>query len=300
MNAEQPGQRTTATSCSLPTRSRATGCRAVVEKSKRAYAEARAVEVLEPSPERIPPLRGASRARRGRCCRTSASSRPSTPRSTTRCAGSAASTGSSSSRSCRPSSRGDTATSSSTRSGPTPDGRLVCGFHAPGRWEEIVEIDRLPARVRGWERGAGAGGRVVPRAGSDRLRSSYRGGLLAQPRGPREPARRRAPGPSGDEPGADRPRGPGPGGRAGRRAAVDPARQRRRDHPGRRDRADRRQRPARGGDRRDAGADLAERVLPDQHRDGRAALPARDRVRRAGRPPIASTTCTAGSARSGC
>ena len=37
-----------------------------------------------------------------------------------------------------------------------------------------------------------------------------------------------------------------------------------------------------GGNRRDASADLAERVLPDQHRDGRAALPSRDRVRRAG------------------
>ena len=42
------------------------------------------------------------------------------------------------------------------------------------------------------------------------------------------------------------------------------------------------------------------RVLPDQHRDGRAALPAGDRVRRAGRPPIVCMTCTAGSAQSGC
>ena len=66
--------------------------RAVVEKSKRAYAQARAVEMLEPSPDRIPPL----------------AAHPGAPwqvlpyerqlevkqrRSTTRCAGSAGSSG---------------------------------------------------------------------------------------------------------------------------------------------------------------------------------------------------------------
>ena len=63
--------------------------------------------------------------------------------------------------------RGATATSSSTRSAPTAAGRLVCGFHAPGRWNEIVEIDRLPARLRGRQRGAGSGRSVVPRPGTD-------------------------------------------------------------------------------------------------------------------------------------
>ena len=46
--------------------------RAEVVKSKRAYAEARAVEILEPSPERIPGPAPAIRARRGKCSPTSA------------------------------------------------------------------------------------------------------------------------------------------------------------------------------------------------------------------------------------
>ena len=57
--------------------------RAVVGKAKRAYAEARAVEILEPSPDRIP-RSPTTRARRGRCSPTSASSRSRPSRSTTR------------------------------------------------------------------------------------------------------------------------------------------------------------------------------------------------------------------------
>ena len=57
--------------------------RAVVTKRKRAYAEARTLEVLEPSPERIAPSPTIP-ARPGRCCPTSASSPSSTSRSTTR------------------------------------------------------------------------------------------------------------------------------------------------------------------------------------------------------------------------
>ena len=50
------------------------------------------------------------------------------------------------------SSSGATATSSSTRSAPTTAGRLICGFHAPGRWHEIVEVtDCLLASAKGNE-----------------------------------------------------------------------------------------------------------------------------------------------------
>ena len=51
--------------------------RAVVTKRKRDYAEARTIEVLEPGPDRIDAASPTTRARRGRCCPTSASSRSS-------------------------------------------------------------------------------------------------------------------------------------------------------------------------------------------------------------------------------
>ena len=44
-------------------------------------------------------------------------------------------------RSSRPSSSGAIATSSSTPSVPRADGTLICGFHAPGSWHDIVAID---------------------------------------------------------------------------------------------------------------------------------------------------------------
>ena len=73
----------------------------------------------------------------------------------------------------------------------------------------------------------------------------------------------------------------------------------RRDDAGRRDAEARRANAARGGALRPALLDLAERVLSDEHRDGRAALRDRRRARRPARAGSASTTCTAGSARSG-
>ena len=39
------------------------------------------------------------------------------------------------------------------------DGELVCGFHAPGRWNEIVPLDRLQARLRARQRRPRAGAR---------------------------------------------------------------------------------------------------------------------------------------------
>ena len=131
----------TATSCSSPARVPGDRVRAVVGKAKRAYAEARAVEMLEPSPDRIaagrrPPgravagaaLRAPARGQGGAGRRRAA---PHRPARRLRARADRA----------RRSSSGATATSSSTRSAPAPTGELVCGFHAPGRWDEIVPID---------------------------------------------------------------------------------------------------------------------------------------------------------------
>ncbi len=49
------------------------------------------------------------------------------------------------------------------------EGELVCGFHAPGRWNEIVADGRLQARLRALERAARAGAGVLPRPGPRRL-----------------------------------------------------------------------------------------------------------------------------------
>jgi 23S rRNA (uracil1939-C5)-methyltransferase len=114
--------------------------RAVVGKAKRAYAEARAVEVLEPSPDRITPL----------------ADHPGAPWQVL------------------PYERQLAVKAEQVREalerigrlegfelepivpaveqwryrnkleysfGTGPDGELVCGFHAPGRWDEIVPID---------------------------------------------------------------------------------------------------------------------------------------------------------------
>ena len=55
-----------------------------------------------------------------------------------------------------------------------------------------------------------------------------------------------------------------------------------------------------GRARRHAFRDLGRGLLPDQHRDGRAPVPAGHRVRGARSGSSASMTCTAASARSGC
>jgi 23S rRNA (uracil1939-C5)-methyltransferase len=113
--------------------------RAVVGKSKRAYAEARATEILEPSSERIEPLAAHPGApwqvlpyerqleikqahvddalqRIGKL--EGYRSEPIVPAATTWRY------------------RNKLEYSFGTDAG----GRLVCGFHAPGRWEEIIEV----------------------------------------------------------------------------------------------------------------------------------------------------------------
>ena len=74
------------------------------------------------------------------------------------------------------------------------DGELVCGFHAPGRFDRILPMtdcklasERSNARAR-----AGAG--VLPRPGPRRLGPPLAAGLPAQPRRARGPPHRRAAG----------------------------------------------------------------------------------------------------------
>ena len=256
--------------------------------------------MLEPSPDRIAPRSPTTPARRGRCCPTSASSRSRPSRSRTRCGGSASSTASSSSRSCPRWSSGATATSSSTRSAPAPDGELVCGFHAPGRWDEIVPMtDCLLASERG-NAAARAGARLVPRA-----RASARGTGATSTASCATSSCARAGAPASSRSGSS-PR-PGKLDVDALIAAVDcdglfwtQTAGARREHPGRRDRSCS---PAAPQLREQLGElrvpDLARRVLPDQHRDGRAALRRRRRDGRRCAATSASSTSTAASARSG-
>ena len=139
-------------------------CARVVHKSKRAYAHARVIEILEPSPERIEPradhpgvpvagaaLRAPAGDQAGPGRRGAAADRR--PRRAT-----------SWSRSSRRSNSGATATSSSTRSG-SPAATLVCGFHAPAGGRAVVPIEdcllaselgnRARELVLAWARGQG-------------------------------------------------------------------------------------------------------------------------------------------------
>ena len=138
--------------------------RAEVEKAKRAYAQARAIEILEPSPDRVPPRAEHPGApwqvlpydrqleikqaqvddalrRIGRL--DGFELEPIVP-------------------AIQPWRYRNKLEYSF---GTGPEGRLVCGFHAPGRWEEIVELtdcwlasetgNAARARVVEWCRNAG-------------------------------------------------------------------------------------------------------------------------------------------------
>ena len=173
-------------------------------RARRAQAQAqlrhaRTLEVLEPSPERIAPRRRPpGRAVAGAALRAPAGDQARS-RSTTRCGGSAGSTASSSSRSSRPSSSGATATSSSTPSATRrATATLVCGFHAPGRWERDRADRGLPARLRARQRARACA--TVLDAGARAQRASTRvrpprrhaAALPAQPRRARGPPHRRS------------------------------------------------------------------------------------------------------------
>jgi len=113
--------------------------RAVVEKSKRAYAQARAVEVLDPSPERIPPLAAHPGAPwqvlpYERQLETKQAQVDDALRRIGRLDGFELEPIIEAVEPWRY--RNKLEYSFGTNGG----GRLVCGFHAPGSWEEIVEV----------------------------------------------------------------------------------------------------------------------------------------------------------------
>ena len=179
--------------------------RAQVYKSKRAYAHARTLELLRPSAERIPPRadhpgvpwqvlpyerqlevkaeqvdRGPAAHRRARALRARGDR-----------AGEASS--------------GAIATSSSSPSATMRTGALVCGFHAPARWNRVESMeDCLLASER------------VNRARRIALAWAHQEGLRAWERAVR-PHRRQAEGedaPARARPSAEERTGPGPDGRA--------------------------------------------------------------------------------------
>ncbi|MBV8219387.1 MAG: 23S rRNA (uracil(1939)-C(5))-methyltransferase RlmD [Solirubrobacterales bacterium] len=113
--------------------------RAVVEKSKRAYAQARAVELIEPSPERVAPRAAHPGAPwqvlpYERQIEAKQAQVDDALRRIGRLEGFE----------LEPIVPADEVWRYRNKLeysfGRDGDGRLVCGFHAPGRWEEIVEV----------------------------------------------------------------------------------------------------------------------------------------------------------------
>lgn len=113
--------------------------RAVVQKSKRAYAEARAVEVLEPSPERVQPRAAHPGAPwqvlpYGRQLEAKQAQVDDALRRIGRLDGFELEPIIEAVEPWRYRNKLEYSF------GTDGSGRLVCGFHAPGRWDEIVEI----------------------------------------------------------------------------------------------------------------------------------------------------------------
>ena len=279
-----------ASSCSSTARSRATASWRASSASSAATARRSRTSGSRAGPTASRrPARTSARAAAaaGRTCATSGSSSTSSSRCSTRCSASPGCPIRRSSRSCRPCASTPTATSSSTPGRARPRASSL-GFHKAGRWEEIVPIqvclltgergNAVREAFRDWARGEGL------EAYDQRANTGYLRHLVV-----REGVRT---GEllcilvtvAGDLPGVENLAGAARGARAGcrRRAAR---RQRRRRRGGQRhpDAAAVRALLVRGGDQRAASARLG-RILPaDQHRDGRRALPRRDRAGRADR-----------------
>ena len=162
------------------------------------------------------------------------------------------------------------------------DGELVCGFHAPGRWNDILPMTDCKLAQRALERAARAGPRLLPRAGAAGLGPQDPPRLPAQPRRPRGPPHRPDPG-AADHLARQARRRRLRRRRRRRRRVVDADRRPRREHLRRRVLAALRRPAADRAPERPRLPDLARGLLPDQHRDGREALRRRARVRRAAR-----------------
>jgi len=113
--------------------------RAVVQKSKRAYAEARAVEMIEPSPERVP----ARAAHPGAPWQVLPYERQLEAKQA-QVEDALRRIGRLDGFELEPIVPADEVWRYRNKLeysfGTGADGRLVCGFHAPGRWDEIVEV----------------------------------------------------------------------------------------------------------------------------------------------------------------
>ena len=196
----------TATSSSSPAPCRATACEPRVTKSKRNYGEARhrrAPRAPAPTASRTAATTAASPApaRPGRAWPTSSSSPTSRSRSTTPCAGSAASTASSW-QPIEPAVERWRYRNKLEYSFGERDGELVLGFHARGRWDEVVDAEDC---LLASERNNGSATRSAPGPATrrPRVRPPLRRGRAAQPRHPRGPPHRAAPEPPGHLRGAD-------------------------------------------------------------------------------------------------
>ena len=269
--------------------------RAVVGKSKRAYAEARAVEILEPSPDRIAPL----------------ADHPGAPWQVLayerQLAVKAEQVGDALRRIGRLEGFEQDPIVPAVEQwryrnkleysfGTGPDGTLVCGFHAPGRFDEILPLDdcllasergnAAREQVLGWcreqglcawdRRGQGLLRNLVVREG--RRTGELQVRLVTSPA--RSTATVSRPRSTARACSGRRPRGLGESTQGGETKRLE-----------------RVQAPARAA-RRPRVPDLARGVLPDQHRDGRGALRRRGRARRRCAGTSASSTSTAASARS--
>ena len=281
--------------------------RARVTKVQRRHAEAIATEVLVPGPAAgRRAVRALSRPAAAAASRIS----PTTSQVATKeqwvarlaPAARRASPTRRSSRSCPPRRSSATATRWSTRSRSARTGRRSACTE-PGRWDEVLEIEELLADDRR------SATRSATGCATGRARSGSR---------PTTRRRRRATSATSSSARAATPArrscssSPPRGERFDRERLIEVltefpevrsihwsvnTRRRRGDEPA--DRAALGRGRDRGADRRAAVPRPPERVPADEHRDGRAALRARARVRRTHRRPRRSTTCTAGSARSG-
>ena len=170
----------------------------------------------------------------------------------------------------------------------TPEG-VALGFHRAGRWEEIVPLEVCLLTGDARQRRARGVRRLGARAGARGLRPARPHRLSAPPRRARGRAHRRAAlhprhRAPGDVPGVEELRGAAGRARAGRRRRAARRQRRRRRGRERHPHAPAlRPRLVRGGDQRPAPARLGRLLPADQHRDGRRALPRRDRAGRADR-----------------
>ena len=239
-------------------------------------------------------------ARRGRCCPTSASSRRSSARSWTRSSGSAASTSAPVEPIVPAVEQWRYRNKLEYSFGEDADGQLVLGFHPPGSWRQVVDVRGGRARLEPRSTScARACEDWCARGGAERLRPRDPQRLPPQPRGARGPAHRPAPGAARHEPGR-LPRGALRGGRgraqrrSGRRtASVAEVTRDARDQVLSGERAIEER----------IGSGLRFRISPDAFFQTNTEMAerlyaSRGRVRRADRLRSASSTSSAGSARS--